>query len=147
MTKEFIPYQEALELKKLDFDKPCFGYYDNTGKLFFNTNGQPVGKDWVWEGNQIVPTDMVLAPTFSQAFKFFREKYGYDCSFEDELVYNDDDKEIEMWDFFIYKTKQASVYEKMTFCSNNHDTYVESFCREEAELFCLRKLIEIVNYE
>jgi hypothetical protein len=33
--KEFVPYQESLELKKLGFDEPCFGYYSavNDGKL------------------------------------------------------------------------------------------------------------------
>ncbi len=28
MTKEFIPYQEALELKSIGFDEECFGYYN-----------------------------------------------------------------------------------------------------------------------
>ena len=129
MNKEFVPYTEAFELKQLGFDEPCFGWFASDKSLV---------KDITTK------TDFILAPTFSQAFKLFREKYGYDCSFEDELVYDDDDKEIEMWDFFIYKTKQGSD-KKMTFCSNNHDTYVESFCREEAELACLRKLIEIVK--
>lgn len=27
MTKEFIPYKQALELKELGFDEPCFTYY------------------------------------------------------------------------------------------------------------------------
>ncbi len=28
MNKEFIPYEQALELKELGFDEPCFGCYD-----------------------------------------------------------------------------------------------------------------------
>jgi hypothetical protein len=135
LEKDFVPYIESLKLKEVGFNEPCIaGYSNSTEKLEFYSRPL-VTKD----------SFTVDAPTFSQAFKFFREKYGYDCSFEDELVYDDDDKEIEMWDFFIYKTKQASVCKKMTFCSNNHDTYVESFCREEAELACLRKLIQIVK--
>ncbi len=27
MNKEFIPYEQALALKELGFDEPCFGYY------------------------------------------------------------------------------------------------------------------------
>ena len=27
MEKEFIPYEQALALKELGFDEPCFGYY------------------------------------------------------------------------------------------------------------------------
>ena len=37
MNKEFIPYEQALALKELGFDEPCFGYYnikDNDLKLF-----------------------------------------------------------------------------------------------------------------
>jgi len=28
LEKEFIPYEQALELKELGFDKPCLGYFD-----------------------------------------------------------------------------------------------------------------------
>ena len=27
MNKEFIPYEQALALKELGFDEPCFGHY------------------------------------------------------------------------------------------------------------------------
>ena len=122
MNKEFIPYEQSLELKELGFDETCFGYYDNIGKLFFNTNGQPVGKDWVWEGNQIVPTDMALAPLYQQAFRWFREKklgaivsqFGWGIENEfGQIIYNSNDENI--------------------------------LCYEEAELACLKKLIEILK--
>ena len=29
MNKEFIPYEQALVLKELGFDEPCFGYYND----------------------------------------------------------------------------------------------------------------------
>ena len=125
MTKEFIPYEQTLAFKELGFDEPCFGYYDNTGKLFFNTNGQPVGKDWVWEGNQIVPTDMVLAPTFSQAFRFFREEYGIDSYIRPNLIIDTP------------KTYQFNVED------NTNDFWFETY--PEAEIECLNKLIEIVK--
>ena len=137
MNKEIVPYTKAFELKQLGFDEECFGWYDAEYKDIINYDRTRNSCGWLNDSS-------CSAPTFSQAFKFFREKYGYDCSFEDELAYDDDDKEIEMWDFFIYKTKQTSD-KKMTFCSNNYSTYVESFCKEEAELSCLRKLIEIVK--
>ena len=34
MMKEFVPYNEALELRKLGFDEPCFGYYEPNGKRY-----------------------------------------------------------------------------------------------------------------
>jgi hypothetical protein len=35
MNKEFIPYEEAFELKQLDFDEPCFDFYDDNRELFY----------------------------------------------------------------------------------------------------------------
>jgi hypothetical protein len=67
MSKEFIPYQEALELKELGFNETCFGKYDVYGvfdhKLFYH--------------NHDVETEYVgcSAPLYQQAFRWFREKY------------------------------------------------------------------------
>ena len=35
MNKEFIPYEQALELKELGFEEICFAWY-HKGKLTFN---------------------------------------------------------------------------------------------------------------
>lgn len=134
MMKEFVPYNEALELRKLEFDEPCFGYYDNTGKLFFNTNGQPVGKDWVWEGNQIVPTDMVLAPTHSQAFRFFREKYNL----HSEILL--DQTSQPKYCFEIHKYEDFGNYEEIRI-----GEWFLYRTPEEAELECIKHLIKVVE--
>ena len=119
MQKEFVPYEQALELKELLFDEPCFGYYDNIGKLFFNTNGQPVGNDWVW----VVPTD---APTFSQAFRWFREKHNIHIS-----ICHSVNGKFDCW------TNDGNLLENGKYCE--FETY------EEAELECLKKLIQIIK--
>ena len=62
--KDFTLYPEALELEKLGFDEPCFGSYID-GKL-------TTLLDSVLWGD--VKGD-VPAPTYSQAFRWFREKY------------------------------------------------------------------------
>ena len=60
MNKEFIPYEQALALKELGFDEPCFGmYYTKDGdirKLDINEIGD--------------------APLYQQAFRWFREKHN-----------------------------------------------------------------------
>lgn len=48
MIDNFLPYQQALDLKELGFDEECFDYYDQ-----------------------------VPAPLYQQAFKFFRDKYNF----------------------------------------------------------------------
>ena len=35
MIKEFVTYEQALSLKELGFDEPCFGYYNYNGSHFF----------------------------------------------------------------------------------------------------------------
>jgi hypothetical protein len=76
LEKEFIPYQQALALKELGFDEPCFKAYDSKGVL------QKCTSDY-WDIsslniiNEATTSNLkVLAPTFSQAFYFFRNKYG-----------------------------------------------------------------------
>ena len=39
MNKEFIKYEQALELKYIGFNEPCFGYYNiRIVKIFSNTH-------------------------------------------------------------------------------------------------------------
>jgi hypothetical protein len=58
MEKEFVPYQQALELKELGFDEPCLMYYDYLCTLV---------ESGVYE---------CKAPLYQQVFRWFREKYN-----------------------------------------------------------------------
>ena len=64
MNKEFIPYEQALELKQLGFDETCFRYYTKHGYLDDYT---PIGLSAYFSCH---------APLYQQAFRFFREKYN-----------------------------------------------------------------------
>ena len=143
--KDFIPYQQALALKELGFDEPCCATYDEDKNFelqdFFQTY-------------ETFPSHIIAAPTFSQAFRWFREKYDlvheiswskykgglnfdYDIfslvlPTDAELGDEDDiasDKSMETYDSLVDKD----------FRHKESDTY------EEAELACLQKLIEIVK--
>jgi len=122
MNKEFIPYAESLALKELGFDEPCFGYNtDNKFEFFadvrsFNTNSE----------FKFYPT----APTFSQAFRWFREKYDL-LSYVDGQVLTTGEK---VYDYVIVSDKLEES-----------DDSRRWFTYEEAELECLKKLIEIVK--
>ena len=111
VEKDFVPYEEALALKELGFDEPCFGWYQ-VGRL--KKEYHPLKEN---SGNQsYMVEDDCNAPTFSQAFRWFRERYNLHH---------------EIW--FEY----LGYVSGMT--ANIFKTY------EEAELACLRKLIEILN--
>ena len=119
MTKEFIPYQQAFALKKLGFDEPCFGKFDYTEL--------EVGGKWSNSLFKNLTEDIfTAAPTYSQAFRWFREQYGIN-SFIDFLYYDG------MYYGFKWTESNGNYGES----DWEYDTY------ELAELECLKKLIQI----
>ena len=113
MEKEFISYTEALALKKLGFNEPCFGFFyeDEEFELCPVKNNNLMG--------------YTNAPLYQQAFRWFREKYNIQlgiCHIHGKF---------DCW------TNDGDLFENGKYC--NFKTY------EEAELECLKKLIEIVK--
>lgn len=120
IEKEFIPYEQALALKELGFDEPCFGYY-------YALDNKKIGLE-MYIDVQHQDTYFVQAPLYQQAFRFFREKYGLDG--KPEYFLND-------WYCFIINDMKNTETSRRLF------TEFPSY--EEAELECLKKLIEIVK--
>ncbi len=126
MEKEFAPYNRALKLKQLGFDLPTFGYYQSTRlKLQF-----PLLKSETQPQTYMREEDC-SAPTYSQAFRWFREEHQLDTSINTVYSkYNDT----------ISKKYGGVIDDKSVFTNVSfYDTY------EEAELACLDKLIQIVE--
>lgn len=123
MKNEFIPYEEALALKELGFNEElCYGFYDEMD------NNKP--KAGISYGT------INRAPLYQQAFRWFREEYGIWVTFEY------DDCDCVEADICWYVGKCFKYGIGPLFLTNelgDFKTY------EEAELACLRKLIEIVN--
>jgi hypothetical protein len=120
MNKEFIPYEQALALKQLGFDEPCFGSFDIHSKQLYKTRYESEQNDFY-----------LLAPTFSQAFRFFREKYEYISFIRGRKSMGFD---------YTLSDVPTNLSKRDTFQSPHvYQTY------EEAELACLIKLIEIAN--
>jgi len=129
IEKEFVPYQESLELNKLGFNEPCFGYY-------YTLNG----KNWIFadkhkyyqldEEINIGPKFSLLVPIYSQVFRWFREKYHLIGGIE---YIGGATPNTTWWDIYVvgYFNTDTS---KMTM---KYQPY------EEAELECLRQLIKI----
>jgi hypothetical protein len=120
MTREFVPYEEALALKELGFDEPCFGIWvksEQKHKLIYVAKQEDA---WMAEQN-----DGILAPTYQQAFRWFREKHGLDS-----WVYRPDEK-LNIWGYNTTLHTNVSPFKSY----------------EEAELECLKQLIKIVTKE
>jgi hypothetical protein len=117
MNKEFVTYEQALALKELGFDEPCFAYYkDMKGEKVLLYDSM----DFDGECN---------APLYQQAFKFFREKHGMlGCIEFVEPEYGGD---------YGYKLYYKPGHLYIDHWNKGFKTY------EEAEQACLDKLIEI----
>jgi len=114
MEKEFVPYEQALALKALGFNEKCIMHWWK-GKLSYYQMGD------------FSPTH-TSAPTFSQAFRWFREKYTL-YSIISTIMYTYPNLE------FYFKIQGL-----------NDGAMIDKFnIYEEAELACLEKLIEIVK--
>ena len=137
MYKEFIPYEQALELKELGFDEGCFGYYVLTetrdykngleirNEIELNTlNGYRVNDD----------ESQTTAPLYQQAFRWFREKHGLYHFIGLDVMNMSSLDDINKFAF-----KTAIFNSKMDgYDAGNYKSF------EEAELACLKKLIQIV---
>jgi hypothetical protein len=118
MEKEFVPIEIALELKELDFDEPCFGWYTLEGD-----GAKPM---FIFEQRLKQDIGLCLALTFSQAFRFFREKYDL----HNGIYPYYDEYEFQIKDFRL---------------PTNVPINGGIMKYEEAELACLKKLIEMVK--
>jgi hypothetical protein len=108
-------------LKELGFDEPCFRWYDERW-------GDDLQQDKINTNKDLFMTDLdCSAPLYQQAFRWFREKYGLMGS-----VCEDVDGNFSLWTNKGNLLLQGKEYKE-------YKTY------EEAELACLRKLIEIVR--
>ena len=118
IESNFVPYQIAVDMKSIGFNKPCFGFYNRKEKLYLcdykNANEEKIS--------------IISAPLYQQAFRFFREKYGLHyiiC------------KNIQM-DGYGYREVILIPY-----MEENENTIFKTY--EEAEVECLVKLIEIAK--
>ena len=117
IEKEFVPYKPSLDMKELGFDEPCFGFYYSNGKFIqIHTIGFPEDKK-----------DCVLSPLYQQAFRWFRKKHGLHVIIDGEI-----------------RPQIKDSNSKLLFEYTKDGKYA-GFEYEEAELECLKKLIEIVK--
>jgi hypothetical protein len=131
--KDFIPYEQALELKELGFDEPCLFAFDNCSTPMRCSDLRT--SEQKFNGVNYNSSSYTSQPTFSQAFRFFRDKYKIISTIH---FYCDGDK----WEDVVYEVR-ISEFEHF----KTHDSFVQSEFKtyEEAELACIIKLIEIVK--
>ena len=123
MKKEFIPYEQALALKELGFDEPCLTWWNK--KEFVYPYWE---REFGYNYESGIAKDCVLSPLYQQAFRWFREKYNLH--------------------YIVCKNIQIDGYGyreviQIPYMEEDEKTMFKTY--EEAELECLKKLIEIVK--
>ena len=123
MEKEYISYEQALALKELGFDEPCIATIDQTEYLHIKgTENHP-------RGSMIY--DTIDIPLYQQAFRWFRDKHGLPSWIKEfngaRICYH-----------FTINPQNGGSWDSL-------DNKLEYKTYEEAELKCLKKLIEIVK--
>ena len=133
MIKEIVPYEESVALSQIGFVQSCWcAYHDLTWPSKEDKHKLETVHNLTsyMESHAHQYINPVLAPTFSQAFRWFREEYKLKYCIIPlvcEQGYSD------LYESRIHQEKHSISR------IGNYKTY------EEAELECLRKLIEIVK--
>ena len=132
MKREFLTYEQSLGMRAIGFNEPCLAYYDKDGDFLGDISVNEDTDNLYTNADFVMYQDFkvadVSAPTFSQAFRCFREKY--------DLFGVVEGKGYDHKRYYVY-----SINGKWHPSQPGLDTY------EEAELACLNKLIEIVKDE
>ena len=120
MQKEFVAYEQALELKELGFDEPCFGWWFADEQMLI-----------IEKSTKSTSKNIVQAPLYQQAFRWFREKGLY----YDIKMFGDWDKPQYSYIVLSRIGNPAQMY-----------YYEDKESYEEAELECLKKLIQMLKF-
>jgi hypothetical protein len=137
MENEFVPFEIALALKELGFNENCVGFYSDEHQL------RPVSQKSHKSYSRIIRNISLrndakcTAPLYQQVFRWFRDKYKLEASIQrmPPEVYGKGKGDIKNYLVYIW----AELLNPRGQTTLNFDTY------EEAELECLKKLIEIIK--
>jgi len=116
-----VPHQQSISLKELGFNEPCSRYYIETGECipaYLSKAGI------IYPSNSDLFAAWVSAPSFIQAFSFFRKK-GYETKVEKESK-----------GVYVGKYLRADSPKNIVWVP------IKSGSHKEAELACLDYLIE-----
>ena len=136
MEKEFLPYEQSLALKELGFDEICISRY-----CIITEWEKPTGTILLQQTDcTFLDKNLIKAPLYQQAFRWFREK----CNIQATIEPTKDQHRFELgFNYWIWNTKTAEEWFTEPRDRPAGDYVFDTY--EEAELECLKKLIEIVK--
>jgi hypothetical protein len=149
MIKEIVPYEESVALSQIGFVQSCWcAYHDLTWPSKEDEHKLETIHSLTsyMESHAHQYINPVLAPTYSQAFRWFRYNYWYYVSISPSIDIGNVDFTVEVSQFFQEDRYVGEGDDEEYFPRGLELVYTERFdTYEEAELACLRKLIEIAK--
>jgi hypothetical protein len=147
MEKEFVTYELALKLKQLGFDEPCFGKWlsslQSNWKDYELILEMGMNEEFEDNRNVYLLQEACSAPTYSQAFRWFREKYSL---FSSILPFQDIEDDIRLCYYYcVINLDECKDEDILCNESSLGASDINFSSLEDAELACLEKLIEIVE--
>jgi len=135
MEEHFVNYNQALALKELGFDEPCFGAYRSHSHFIGHLDIQYCTTNNLKQYEWLLHT---LAPLKSQVFKWFRDEYNIQGYIYPLTVQGY--KNGRIFTNYIYTIKD--LYNDIIE-SNPVNEEFENY--EEAESACIDRLISILK--
>ena len=143
MNNNFTPYEQALELKELGFGELCLFYYGDNEALRIYHQSE-------------IDDDLIGAPLYQQAFKWLRERIINRIQFETDymegqflllplIYFNKYEIHVTPISTSVYPNQFGEMIPYYVFPSRRKIYSGEAKNYEEAQLYCLKKLIEIVK--
>lgn len=133
MNKDFTQYTEAFELKQLGFDEPCFAFYQveyhENSPIMVDDDKQYLISGFRTCRNSEIPNHYISAPTYSEAFRWFRKKHNY------HVIIDFNQSKNNKWYYGIIQIDHN--------ISVSPDVEFETY--EEAELAALKELIKTIK--
>lgn len=145
IESQFVPYQQAVELKELGFDEPCLAHLIGFGDGTLENGSYTINHQQVFYPNDNTTSDdkaeelglypfvICGVPFYQKAFRWFREKYCLKSGI------NTANSNWSLWSFNIERKDWTFLF----YSGLTERNYFNSY--EEAELAALVKLIEIVK--
>ena len=119
MDNEFIPYDQALALRVQGFDEPCLAWYEIGGSVL-RPNATKVTLGTTQTNSN---SEMVAAPLYQQAFRWFRKHDMYH------------EIQVDTTTYIKFSYRIVNSFGAMIISEYLYKSY------EEAELECLKYLI------
>jgi hypothetical protein len=129
MKKEFLTYEQSLDMRAIGFNEPCLAYYDKDGDFLGDISVNEDTDNLYTNADFVMYQDFkvadVSAPTITQAHRWLRQKHNlYGWTYTSDGVK------------FFYTVLSDGRYVRE---NGSGETF------DEAEQECLNKLIEIVK--